>query len=217
MSTLTAALPDLAHAPRQRRPQHSPGAVALIVAAHGGLLAWLVAQDIVPIPRAVSALMVEMIQASRPEAMPQVTPPKPRPVDPKPRRQPATPPILATQADAASTTTAAPVANEPTVPAASPNPAHTLPRFDADYLSNPPPHYPPLSRRKGEEGRVQLRVLVDAGGRPSQIELKTSSGSQRLDQAAQEAVWRWQFVPARRGEEAIAAWVMVPIIFTLKQ
>ena len=68
----------------------------------------------------------------------------------------------------------------------------------------------------GEEGKVQLRVFVDAGGRPSQIELKASSGSPRLDQAAQDAVWRWKFVPARRGDESIAAWVLVPIVFTLK-
>ncbi len=92
----------------------------------------------------------------------------------------------------------------------------TQPRFDADYLSNPAPAYPPLSRRMGEEGKVQLRVFVDTNGRPSQIELKTSSGSPRLDQAAQEAVWRWKFVPARRGDETVAAWVLVPIVFTLQ-
>ena len=92
----------------------------------------------------------------------------------------------------------------------------TQPRFDADYLSNPAPAYPPLSRRMGEEGKTVLRVHVEPGGRPSQIEIKTSSGSPRLDQAAQDAVWRWKFVPARRGDEAIAAWVLVPILFTLK-
>ena len=41
--------------------------------------------------------------------------------------------------------------------------------------------------------------------------------SPRLDNAAQDAVWRWKFVPARRGDEAVSAWVLVPITFNLKK
>ena len=89
-------------------------------------------------------------------------------------------------------------------------------RFNADYLQNPAPAYPALSRRMGEEGKVILRVRVSPDGRPEQIELKTGSGSPRLDQAAQEAVRRWKFTPARRGNEAISDWVLIPIIFNLR-
>jgi protein TonB len=89
-------------------------------------------------------------------------------------------------------------------------------RFDADYLRNPPPAYPALSRRMGEEGQVILRVFVSPEGHPAQIDLQRSSGSPRLDLAAREAVSRWQFVAARRGNEAFAAWVRVPIIFKLR-
>lgn len=92
----------------------------------------------------------------------------------------------------------------------------TQPRFDADYLHNPRPVYPPMSRRMGEEGKVFLRVRVEADGRPSQVEIKTSSGSPRLDQAAEDAVRRWRFIPAKRGGEAVSAWVIVPISFNLK-
>lgn len=92
----------------------------------------------------------------------------------------------------------------------------TQPRFDADYLHNPRPVYPPMSRRMGEEGKVFLRVRVEADGRPSQVEIKTSSGSLRLDQAAEDAVRRWRFIPAKRGGEAVSAWVIVPISFNLK-
>ncbi|WP_246591019.1 energy transducer TonB [Georgfuchsia toluolica] len=95
-------------------------------------------------------------------------------------------------------------------------PAPSAPRFDADYLQNPAPAYPSLSRRLGEEGKVVLRVFVDPSGRPSQVEIKTSSASERLDQAAQDAVRRWKFTPARRGDEAVAAWVLVPIVFNLR-
>ena len=90
------------------------------------------------------------------------------------------------------------------------------PRFDAAYLQNPPPAYPPLARRMGEQGRVLLRVLVAAGGLAQQVELKTSSGSARLDQAAVDTVRRWRFVPARQGDQRVGAWVLVPISFSLE-
>ena len=38
----------------------------------------------------------------------------------------------------------------------------------------------------------------------------------RLDQAALDAVRQWRFVPARQGEQAVAAWVLVPIQFALE-
>jgi protein TonB len=62
---------------------------------------------------------------------------------------------------------------------------------------------------------VLLRVQVGADGLPRHIEIRTSSGSGRLDEAALEAVRRWKFVPARRGDEAVEAWVLVPVAFSL--
>jgi TonB family C-terminal domain len=102
------------------------------------------------------------------------------------------------------------------VPAASSEPEPTAPRFDAAYLDNPPPAYPPLSRRLGEQGRVLVRVFVEPGGSPAQVELRASSGHRRLDAAAVAAVRRWRFVPARRGAEPVGAWVLVPITFNLR-
>lgn len=88
-------------------------------------------------------------------------------------------------------------------------------RFDADYLHNPRPAYPVSSRRLGEEGRVVLRVRVSAQGLPLAIEVKQSSGSPRLDEAARVAVERWRFVPARLGSEAVESSVLVPLQFAL--
>lgn len=98
---------------------------------------------------------------------------------------------------------------------ASPPPL-VQPRFNADYLDNPKPAYPSISRRMGEEGQVRLRVRVDAAGNPQQVEVEHSSGYPRLDAAARETVKRWRFVPARQGEQAVAATVIVPIQFTLR-
>ncbi|HUL57522.1 MAG TPA: energy transducer TonB, partial [Usitatibacter sp.] len=89
------------------------------------------------------------------------------------------------------------------------------PRFDLAYLDNPAPEYPPLSRRLREQGRVMLRVLVSAQGSAQDVEIGTSSGSERLDRAAVEAVRRWRFEPARRGSQAVAAWALVPVLFQL--
>ncbi|CAB1369281.1 Protein TonB [Denitratisoma oestradiolicum] len=117
-------------------------------------------------------------------------------------------------ADATITLQATPQAATPQS-APAPVPALTQPRFDADYLDNPAPPYPPMARRLGEQGRVILRVHVLPNGQASEIHIQTSSNSSRLDQSARDTVSRWRFLPAQRGEEAIAAWVLVPIAFSL--
>ncbi len=62
-----------------------------------------------------------------------------------------------------------------------------------------------------------VRVFVSSEGLPQKIELGTSSGFARLDEAAMDTIRRWKFVPARQGDQAVAAWVVVPIVFTLNQ
>lgn len=91
------------------------------------------------------------------------------------------------------------------------------PRFDANYLNNPKPPYPALSRRLGEEGVVLLRVYVSVNGQPEQIQLAKSSGYERLDDAALQAVSSWKFIPARQGKIGVAAWVQVPVSFQLRR
>lgn len=94
-------------------------------------------------------------------------------------------------------------------------PALELPRTDAAHLNNPAPVYPNLSRRFGEQGRVLLDVYILPDGSVGDIRLNTSSGFQRLDEAALAAVRHWRFVPARRGNEAIPYWYVQPITFSL--
>ncbi len=73
-----------------------------------------------------------------------------------------------------------------------------------------------LSRRPRKQGEVMLEVLVSPAGRPARIELARSSGSERLDRAARDAVGNRRFVPARRGEQAVEASVLVPIVIKLR-
>ena len=94
-------------------------------------------------------------------------------------------------------------------------PATGAPAQDLKTASRTDPVYPPASRRAGEQGTVRLKVLVDAKGKPSTIEVAQSSGFARLDQAAMEAVRRWRFVAATDGTNAITAWTQVAVTFRL--
>ncbi|MDQ3059722.1 MAG: energy transducer TonB [Pseudomonadota bacterium] len=118
---------------------------------------------------------------------------------------------------ASSTPAPAPMAAGPAAPPAPPAPpAVQLPSSNADYLQNPKPAYPPLSKRLGEQGKVMVRVLIGADGQPRQAELKQSSGFERLDQAALSTVMKWRYVPGKRGGVAEDMWFNVPINFVLE-
>jgi len=90
------------------------------------------------------------------------------------------------------------------------------PSSSGAHLHNPAPPYPVLSRRLGEQGRVLLRVRIEADGSASAAQVYGSSGFARLDQAAQQAVLRWRFVPGTRNGEPQAMWHLVPIHFVLE-
>lgn len=90
------------------------------------------------------------------------------------------------------------------------------PRYNAAYLSNPPPTYPSSARRRRVEGTATVRAEISPGGECLRAELKTSSGAETLDQAALEAVKKWRFTPAKRDGQAVSAWVEVPITFKLE-
>lgn len=98
---------------------------------------------------------------------------------------------------------------------ADPNPAVTSPPVieSVEYVRAPAPLYPSESSRRRERGTVLLRVLVDALGRPAQIELERSSGFSRLDDAARAAVQKALFRPHEVNGIAQPAQVLIPIEF----
>ena len=91
-----------------------------------------------------------------------------------------------------------------------------LPSSDAEYLNNPEPVYPPLSNRLREEGTVIINVLVSVDGKAQKGEIKTSSGFDRLDQAAYAAVMKWRFSPGKRNGVPTAMPYDVAVKFRLK-
>ena len=111
----------------------------------------------------------------------------------------------------------APVAAAPAAPPAPPAPPVVqLPSSDADYLQNPRPAYPAISRRLGEQGKSVIRVLIGTDGLPQRGEIGKSSGFDRLDQAAMASVMRWRFVPGKRNGVPEAMWFNVPVNWVLE-
>jgi periplasmic protein TonB len=215
-------------APPAARRVGATAAVALHVVAGAAILTYEPARSTLSVPAAIA---VEWIAAPRVEPLT----PAPKPMlAPKPVRRAAPrsvepAPVAATPTPAAAPQPVAepvaapaplPVVAAPVASIAQPTPAPpialTPPVFNADYLANPAPPYPPLSRRTGEQGRVVLRVHVTAAGTVDEAHVRASSGHTRLDDSALETVKRWKFVPAKRGPEPVAAWVLVPISFGLE-
>lgn len=216
-------------------------ALGIVAALHA--VAVLALLSVEPVAQAVGLpqpLMVSLLSAAEPpEEPPKPIPPKPQVREVKPVRPP---PVLAIREEAPTPIVVQAPPPEPipvpaVLPAPTPEPAKpvavvavsapapfpvsppapiTPPRFDADYLDNPAPIYPSLSRHLGENGRVLLRVYVNPDGNAAQVEIRESSGYERLDKVARDTVQRWRFVPARQGERGVAAWVLVPISFSIR-
>lgn len=217
------------HSTQLTKPANAIGLV-LAVMLHAVVFAAIYWQSKQVIPPQVASLSVRMLPA--PTAVTQPTPipkpPVPKPLVPEPKK--AEVKRVVTQAPApvkAEPKPAEPVPEQVLEASASassassdsassaPSSAVVAPRFDAAYLNNPAPAYPMQSRRLNEAGKVLLRVQVSEAGNALQVQLHQSSGHSRLDQAALDAVKRWRFIPARRGDVAISEWVIVPITFNL--
>lgn len=85
------------------------------------------------------------------------------------------------------------------------------------YGEAPPPPYPRNELRAGVQGTVILKVLVDIDGTPLDVVVQTSSGNRNLDRSAlQYVLKRWHFQPAMKDGQAVQAYGLVPIVFSLQ-
>jgi periplasmic protein TonB len=129
-----------------------------------------------------------------------------------PSPAPNAPTGSATPAPVAPPTAAAP----PPVKAPTPAPTLQLPTADVEHADNQyRAPYPKMSQRLGEEGRVVLRVMVGADGKPTSATVAKSSGSEHLDRAGIDTVMRWRFKPGTRGGTPEAMSVLQPVDFKL--
>ena len=185
-------------------------------------------------------ILTRLIEPLAPQLAPSPLPRTPQPPQPAPpAQQPVKQPIASAQTAAARlplainapvpapnapTGNIAPLAESPTFAsavapgpvAAPPQPSLQLPSSDADYLQNPRPPYPPISRRLNEQGKTTVRVLIGADGQPQRAEISKSSGFTRLDEAAIATAMSWRYVPGKRGGVAETMWFNVPINWLLE-
>ena len=167
----------------------------------------------VPAPVPEVPAPVDVVVQSKPVATPPaVSAPVPPPADVAP--QSPSPPAVAADAEATAAEAQVAIAQPIRAPVAR-----------APERSEPPaliersrvaPIYPRASRRAGEAGTVVLRLTVGVSGTVLATDVLSSSGFDRLDQAAQAAVRQWRFSPGTRQGVPVELSIQVPIRFELQ-
>jgi TonB family protein len=76
-------------------------------------------------------------------------------------------------------------------------------------------NYPEPARRRDIEGKVIVRVLVDAAGTPVHSFIDYTDHD-LLSEEAQRAVMDTRFTPGEQHGKPVAVWVSVPVVFKLK-
>ena len=198
-----------------------------------------------PRPVESKTISAELISAAPPQPVaapaaiqstPVPPPPKPVPPKPTPKLKPTVQPrVKAAPAPLPETTApstiaaAAPEATpSPPAPPAPAAPAAAAPAIGRPTMSlNAPkdvahlecniamPEYPAVSRRRGESGTAVVKFVVGLTGKIENIELKKSSGSSRLDDAALDAMRSSACKPYKENGEAIRAAYSQPFVFGL--
>ncbi|WP_174362637.1 TonB family protein [uncultured Caballeronia sp.] len=198
-----------------------------------------------PRPVESKTISAELISAAPPQpvAAPAAiqstpVPPPPKPVPPKPtpklkptvqpRVKAAPTPLPETTAPSTVAAAAPEATPSPPAPPAPAAPAAAAPAIGRPTMSlNAPkdvahlecniamPEYPALSRRRGESGTAVVKFVVGLTGKIENIELKKSSGSSRLDDAALDAMRSSACKPYKENGEAIRAAYSQPFVFGL--
>jgi len=200
--------------------------VAALWALQSGLLR-RAAEVVVPVE-----ILSEFIEPPKPKELPPPPPPPPAPkpqvakTPPPPRPQAIREPKPTPAPNAPTGSIEPPPPPAPLAPPAPPEPpapppappappSVQLPSTDADYLQNPKPVYPAMSKRLGEQGKTIVRVLIGTDGLPRQASIRQSSGYERLDEAARNAVMSWRYVPGKRNGVVEPMEFNVPINWVL--
>lgn len=179
----------------------------------------------------IVAVDLSVSAPERPEKQqePAATPVEPRPLDTAVRSpdvpQPVTVPrpaiTLASAAPQAMVAPPAPPAPAPAGPPPAPPAPPAAPGtvqggdLGTRVLSAPPPQYPLQSRRRREQGTVELLLTLGTDGAVESISVSRSSGFDRLDRAALSAVRRWRWEPTVQAGAPVRVRGIVAIPFVL--
>jgi protein TonB len=152
----------------------------------------------------------------------EIKPEEEEPPPPPPKFQ-APPPVFIDMPDVAITE--APTTTTITATNAPPKAAPPPPKADVVVLPRQNPRrpitsademYPTMSRRLGEEGAVVLLLTVNEEGRVVDAKVQTSSGFERLDEAAvKEAVRSWRLLPGTINGKPSAMTYPFKVVFKI--
>lgn len=221
-------------------------AAIVVVALHASLIAVVLTKHDTPVPVALEShtITAELLQPA-PVAAPVAlqstpTPPPPKPVPqvvrekPKvqPKPKPVHVPLPVAEAPSQHQIEMPAAPTPPAPPAPAPEPTAAPPAAPAQgkptmALSAPKnvshldcritqPDYPMLSRRRGESGTAYVRFVVGLTGQIENIELKKSSGYDRLDDAALTAMRESSCKPYLENGQPVRAAYTQPFAFSLQ-
>jgi protein TonB len=201
------------YAARQRSPIKHWRSIALVVLLHLFLL-WAIqsglAQKVVQVAKVV--VQAELISEVTPSLPP---PPAPKPPPPAPP-PPPTAPVVTSPSPAAIQLPAAPTVAAPVAPPAPAAPAVRTSAVIQAGATCAKPDYPSASRRLEEEGTVTLKFLIGVDGRVMQAEVEKTSGFQRLDEAARNALSKCQFKPGTVDGKPEQSWASIKYTWRLE-
>jgi eukaryotic-like serine/threonine-protein kinase len=235
VDALDAAMAD-AGGPRRLQGRVAAAAAVLLIGAAG---AWLVqGRNSGPMPQPATSggptrdgdvVLLAPMPASPPDASP---PTRPATVGvARPLKRSAAPPTVAAMPDAApprdplpATVSPQSVGSTSAEPREAPEPVSSAappPDAAADEVTPPvriravEPVYPPLARAAQLEGDVVLQVVVGRDGKVSDIAVVVSIHP-LLDEAARNAVRRYEYLPARRNGVPEARTIRIAVSFRMR-
>jgi protein TonB len=228
-AALTPSLAPFAPSAGWQPPRPRRGAALAVALVHGlALLLALKAGQVVAVQLEKSPVEVRLLDARAPKPLPPAPRPQPLPtLAPTPAlvlpipEIPAAAPVRELAATPQPAPPAAPVQLQPEpAPSRAITPPAPAPKAVAAsslrWRVEPAVELPRLSRRAGEQGRVQLTVLFDAEGRPQAAQLLRSSGFARLDAQAQEALRVARIHPYQEDGRAVAVSTVVTLEYELE-
>lgn len=203
--------------------------VAALWALQNGLLR-RAAEHVVP-----AELLTRIIEIEPPKVAEPPPPPPPKPAPKMAKLPPPPMPVAIRDPAPAPNAPTGVVEPQPPAPAVlapitpvAPAPAPPAPpaptrlveitQGETEYIRPPRPVYPALSKRSGEAGVVIIAVYYSSAGHAKRAEVFKSSGFDRLDRAARDAVMASQVTPFRRAgvNEDTQFLLKAPINFVLE-
>jgi protein TonB len=194
------------YAAGQRSPRKHLSGIGLVVLLHA-LLLWAISSGLA---RQVVRMTENTVEAV---LMTEAPPPAPTPPPKTPPPKTPAPPLPA------PTSTAPAITQAPSPPAPSPAPAAPAIRTGAVIQAGAhcaKPDYPSASRRMEEEGTVTLKFLIGVDGKVIQADIEKTSGFNRLDEAARNALSKCQFRPGTVDGKPEQSWASIKYTWRLE-